>query len=192
MADGLQGLIDQLGGWRRVSTLGVGVGAIALIIAVSRWATSPTWVPVISGAPLESISEVTDRLDQATIPYKLDRGGSDIVVAVTDLPRARVALAKDGLPTGGRPGLEIFDNQALGMTDFTQRVNYRRALEGELFRFVQNAAILSGERNGLRGDYRFSEFSGVTYSPDGKWMFFNIQKPGITVAITGPWQAGSI
>ncbi len=69
---------------------------------------------------------------------------------------------------------------------------YGLTLEGELFRFVQNAAILSGERNGLRGDYRFSEFSGVTYSPDGKWMFFNMQKPGLTVAITGPWQAGSV
>jgi flagellar M-ring protein FliF len=136
MADGLQGLIDQLGGWRRVSTLGVGIGAVALIVGVSRWATAPTWVPVLSGAPLESISEVTDRLDQATIPYKLERGGSDIVVAVTDLPRARVVLAKDGLRSGGRPGLEIFDNQSLGMTDFTQRVNYRRALEGELERTI--------------------------------------------------------
>ncbi|MEO8679273.1 MAG: alkaline phosphatase PhoX [Vicinamibacterales bacterium] len=69
---------------------------------------------------------------------------------------------------------------------------YGLTLDGELFRFVQNSAILAGERNGLRGDYRYSEFSGVTYSPDGKWMFFNIQKPGLTVAITGPWQAGSI
>jgi secreted PhoX family phosphatase len=69
---------------------------------------------------------------------------------------------------------------------------YGLTLEGELFRFVQNGAILSGERNGLRGDYRYSEFSGVTFSPDGKWMFFNIQKPGLTVAITGPWQTGSI
>ncbi|MEP7343996.1 MAG: flagellar basal-body MS-ring/collar protein FliF [Gemmatimonadaceae bacterium] len=136
MADGLQGLIDQLGGIRRVTTLGVGIAAIALIVGVSRWATAPTWVPIVSGAPLESISEVTDRLDQATIPYKLERGGADIVVAVTDLPRARVAMAKGGLSTSARPGMEMFDNQALGMTDFTQRVNYRRALEGELERTI--------------------------------------------------------
>lgn len=136
MADGLQGLIDQLGGLRRVLTLGVGIGAIALIVAVSRWATAPTWVPIVTGAPLESISEITDRLDQATIPYKLERGGADIVVAVADLPRARVALAKGGLPGAGRPGMEMFDNQQLGMTDFTQRVNYRRALEGELERTI--------------------------------------------------------
>ncbi|MBV6521237.1 MAG: hypothetical protein MNPFHGCM_01370 [Gemmatimonadaceae bacterium] len=129
-------MIAQLGGWRRVATLGVGIGAIALIIGVSRWATAPTWVPIVSGAPLESIGEITDRLDQATIPYRLDRGGADITVAATDLPRARVALAKGGIPSAGRPGLEIFDNQSLGMTDFTQRVNYRRALEGELERTI--------------------------------------------------------
>ena len=64
--------------------------------------------------------------------------------------------------------------------------------EGYLFRFMQNNAMLSGERNGIRGDFRFSEMSGTDFSPDGKWMFINMQHPGFTVAVTGPWQDGSI
>ncbi len=47
---------------------------------------------------------------------------------------------------------------------------------------------LSGERNGLKGDFRRSEWAGATHSPDGKWLFVNNQVPGITFAITGDWQ----
>lgn len=136
MADGLEGVIAQLGGWRRVATFGVGVGAIALIVGVSRWATAPAWVPVAPGTPLDAISEVTNRLDQAGVPYRLERGGSLVTVSEGDFARARVQLASGGLPASGRPGMEIFDNQTLGMTEFTQRVNYRRALEGELERSI--------------------------------------------------------
>lgn len=132
----MDGLIERLGGWRRVATLGVGAAAIALIVGVSRWAGAPTWVPIVSGVPLETVTTVTERLDQASIPYRLDRGGSDVTVATSDLARARVALAKDGLPSGGRPGFELFDKPSYAMTDLTQRVMYRRALEGELERTI--------------------------------------------------------
>lgn len=136
MADGMNELLARAGGLRKVVTIGVGVGAIALVLAVSQWATAPTWVPVVSGAPLESTGSITEQLDQAGIPYRLERGGLDIAVAATDVARARVALARSGLPTGGRPGMEIFDKPAYAMTDFTQRINYRRALEGELERTI--------------------------------------------------------
>ena len=48
-----------------------------------------------------------------------------------------------------------------------------------------NNTVLNGERYGFRGDFRETEFTGVTFSPDGQWMFFNIQTPGITFAVTG-------
>ena len=116
--------------------LAVGVVAAGLIFVISQWAGAPTWVPAFSGVPLESVSAMTDKLDQAGVKYKLERGGADVMVAATDLAKARVALAKGGLPTSGRPGLELFDQPSWGMTDFTQRINYRRALEGELERTV--------------------------------------------------------
>ena len=114
----------------------IGIAAAGLIFAISQWAGAPTWVPAITNLPIESVSQMTDKLDQAGVKYQLERGGADIMVNAADLAKARVALAKGGLPTSGRPGLELFDQPSWGMTDFTQRINYRRALEGELERTI--------------------------------------------------------
>jgi len=129
-------LLDRIGGPRRALILVVGIAAAGLVFAISQWAGAPTWVPALSNVPLESVSSLTDKLDQAGVKYRLDRGGADIMVAANDLAKARVALAKGGIPNAGRPGLELFDQPSWGMTDFTQRINYRRALEGELERTV--------------------------------------------------------
>jgi secreted PhoX family phosphatase len=64
--------------------------------------------------------------------------------------------------------------------------------QGELFPFAENMVQLNGQKNGFRGDYRSTEWSGVCFSPDGKWLFANIQTPGMTFAITGPWEKGPI
>ena len=125
-------------------TIAVGVLAVGLIYGVSKWATAPEWVPVLNGLSIETVGTVTDKLDQAGIKYKLERGGTDVSVAATDLARARVTIARDGLPTSGRPGLELFDQPSWSMTDFTQRINYRRALEGELERTI-------GKMRGVEG-----------------------------------------
>lgn len=136
MPDALTLFASRAGGWRRIATIAVGLGAVAIVLLVSQWATAPTWVPVVSNAPLEVTGQITDQLDQAGIPFQLARGGLDIMVSATDVARARVALARTGIPDGGRPGMEIFDKPAYAMTDFTQRINYRRALEGELERTI--------------------------------------------------------
>src|SRR3954469_6005972 len=134
--DFLQPLIERLGGPRRALILLVGAAAAGLVLLVSRWASEPTWVPAFSNVPIESVGQMTDRLDQAGVKYKLERGGADVLVAASDLAKARGALARGGMPNAGRPGLELFDQPSWGMTDFTQRINYRRALEGELERTI--------------------------------------------------------
>jgi secreted PhoX family phosphatase len=64
-------------------------------------------------------------------------------------------------------------------------------LDGVVFDFAQNNAVLRGEHD-LHGDFRRSEFAGAAFSPDGKWLFVNMQTPGITFAITGPWEKGGL
>jgi uncharacterized protein len=61
---------------------------------------------------------------------------------------------------------------------------------GEIFRFARNNVVLNGERNGIKGDFRSREMAGATFSADGRWLFFNVQTPGFTVALTGPWDKG--
>ena len=61
------------------------------------------------------------------------------------------------------------------------------APDGRIFPFARNNVVVTGERNGIVGDFRAREFAGATYSPDGRWFFVNAQMPGVTFAITGPW-----
>ena len=132
----VQNALDRLGGPRQAMIIAVGLLAAALIFGVSRWATAPTWVPAFTDVPMENVGKMTDKLAEAGVPFRLGQGGNEIEVATTDVARARVVLAREGMPAAGRPGLELFDQPSWGMTDFTQRINYRRALEGELERTI--------------------------------------------------------
>ena len=94
---------------------------------------------------------------------------------VTVSPAGGVLLCEDG---------SIFNQYGIG-----QRL---QALDGDggIFPFAENNVILTGEVNGFAGDFRSSEWAGATFSPDNRWLFANIQNPGITFAITGPWENG--
>jgi secreted PhoX family phosphatase len=67
-------------------------------------------------------------------------------------------------------------------------------VHGEAFTFAQNNMVLTSDYNSVvkAGDYRQSEWAGACFSPDGKWLFVNIQTPGVTFAITGPWSRGPL
>ena len=136
MPEAIRGLVGRIGGTRNALIIGTGVVAVVLIFVVSRLATRQEWVPLLPGMSLDAVAEVTTKLDEAKLPYRLVKAGSEVQIGADDLPRARVLLAREGLPARGRPGFELFDRPAWGMTDFTQRINYRRALEGELERTI--------------------------------------------------------
>ena len=64
-------------------------------------------------------------------------------------------------------------------------------LDGRTFAFAESNVVMKGER-GFTGDFRFEEWCGVCFSPDGRWLFANCYEPGFTVAITGPWERGPL
>jgi flagellar M-ring protein FliF len=123
-------------GSRRILLILAAAAAIVAVWGVGRWASTPTYVTLYSDLDLNEAGAIDDKLQKGGIPHRLGGGGTEVMVPVSDVARARVALAKDGLPTGGRPGLELFDKPTWGMTDFTQRVTFQRALEGELARTI--------------------------------------------------------
>lgn len=142
----MNGILERLQrlGARRLITLGGGLVAVVALLLIASWGGGPSWVPIMASVPLEQMGEVTSVLDEAKIEYRLTTGGLRIEVPESDLARARVELASRGLPGESSPGFELFDQPAWGMTDFTQRINYRRALEGELQRTI-------GEMDGVEG-----------------------------------------
>lgn len=132
----MAGIFGQLNANGRMVAFGLAAVLLVAAVMLGRAASTPTYVPIFRGLELSEAGNVTDALSRAAIPFRLESGGADVAVPEADAARARVLLAKDGIPAGGRPGLELFDRPAWGMTDFTEQVTYRRALEGELARTI--------------------------------------------------------
>jgi len=84
-----------------------------------------------------SASEVITHLDQQGIPYRITQGGTAIEVPVDEADRLKIDLVSQGLPQSGIVGYEILDATNFGMSDFLQKQNYRRAMEGELRRTLR-------------------------------------------------------
>lgn len=90
----------------------------------------------------------------------------------------------DNLTVSPRGGLVICEDG-----DRIPQKLHTLSIDGRIADLAWSNVQLKGERNGISGDYRGSEWSGASFSPDGKWLFVNLQSPGITFAITGPWEA---
>ncbi len=91
--------------------------------------------PLYSELSEADLASVVQSLKEKKIPYKLT-GSHAVSVPADKLYEIRLALAAEGLPRGSGVGFEIFDQQRLGSTEFVQRINYQRALQGELSRTI--------------------------------------------------------
>lgn len=93
----------------------------------------------------------------------------------------------DNLAVSPRGGIILCEDNDYGPNQYPQCI-FGLSQSGQLQLFAENNVVLNGEHNAVKGDYRAKEWAGATFSPDGKWLFVNIQTPGFTCAITGPWQ----
>src|SRR6056297_2937633 len=115
----------------------------AVLIIQSRTADYSLLFANLSSA---DAAQVINRLKEQKVPYLLEDGGKSIFIPADKVYESRLELAGSGLPRGGGVGFEIFDNQSFGLTDFTQKVNYRRALQGELARTINSLGPVEGAR----------------------------------------------
>ena len=81
-------------------------------------------------------SAVVTELDRQGISYELRDGGATILVPDSEAANVRLAIAGSDLPLNGLVGFELFNESDLGLTDFTQKINYQRALQGEIARTI--------------------------------------------------------
>ena len=113
--------------------------------------------------------------------------GAEKIRLLFQSPGAAVLNAPDNICVSPRGGLVLCEDG--GGTEYVHGLT----VDGVIFRFAENNVDLrTTPVNGFASDYRGSEFAGACYSPDGKWLFVNIQSPGISFAITGPWGSGGI
>ncbi len=103
-------------------------------------------------------------------------------------PGKDVLNMPDNLCVNPHGGLVLCEDGDYGDDEFPQRIHLL-SQNGRLIPLAVNDMQLKGEKNNFKGDYRGREWAGATFSPDGQWLFVNIQTPGLTLAITGPWES---
>jgi flagellar M-ring protein FliF len=130
---------------QRLALGAVLVAVFAGILLVANWAGRPTYGVLFSNLEPEDAGAVTGKLREQKIDYRLGQGGRSIEVPEDKVYDLRLAMATEGLPRGGSAGFELFDKTNFSATDFTQHLNYRRALEGELGRTIRELeGVLDG------------------------------------------------
>ena len=123
-------------------TVAVFAGIMTLVSVVSK----PTYGILFSNLNEQDASKMVQVLKEKSVSFTLDDNGKTILVPQKQLYELRLAMASEGLPNSSIIGYEIFDRTNLGISDFVQKVNYRRALEGELSRTILNLNEVEGVR----------------------------------------------
>lgn len=126
-------------------SLVVGVLAIvALTAALLWWLMAPRQQLLFGKLREADTAEIVQSLNEWKVPHTIVDGGTGITVAADSVYETRMRLLSAGVPRGGHVGFELFDDSDFGVTEFAQRVNYQRALQGEIERTV---ASLPGVQN---------------------------------------------
>jgi len=127
-----QGLLKQLRANPRIPLIIAAAAAIALIAVLLLWARSPEYRVLYSNLSSSDGGSIISELDARGIPYQFSEGGGALLVPADQVYTLRLQLAEQGLPKGGDVGFELMDNQAFGISQFAEQVNFQRSLEGEL------------------------------------------------------------
>lgn len=123
---------------KRIALVVVMTGVLVGVMAISVLSSRETYGTLYSELATEDASAIVEKLKTAQVPYRIEAGGTQVLVPEERIPGLRLELASAGLPHGGSVGFEIFDRSKIGATEFEQQVNLRRALEGELARSVMS------------------------------------------------------
>jgi flagellar M-ring protein FliF len=121
---------------RRLAIVALGVGSLVAVLGLAWWVQRPLYRPLFTNLSEHDAGAIVEALRAEKVAFRLEDDGHAVLVPADRLYELRLGLASRGLPQGGGVGFEIFDRQSLGQTDFLQRLNYQRALQGELGRTI--------------------------------------------------------
>ncbi len=133
--------------WKQMLSLALAAGAvIAALALLSHWNRERDFRPLFSALSAEDAGAVLAKVRESGVEFRLSDNGSSVLVPSTRVAELRLQLAAAGVPKSGRIGYELFDKANFGMSDFTEQLNYHRALEGELERSVMSLSAVEQAR----------------------------------------------
>lgn len=132
--------------WPRTVQLGVAAAAIAVLAVVLLWARSPEYRVLFSNLADRDGGAIVTALTQMNVPYTFAENGNAILIPADKIHETRLRLAEQGLPRNGDTGFELLDNTRFGASQFTEQVNYQRALEGELTHSIKGLHSVQSAR----------------------------------------------
>lgn len=135
-AQSLLTLWKQLGLNQRVSLIVAALAVFGALGALLVWSRQPDYQLLYGRLAEKDAAAIVSALQAQGIPHRVSAGGSTIYVPADQVHRLRMDLAGKGIPSGEGVGFEIFDKGQFGLSDFVQRTNYTRALQGELARTI--------------------------------------------------------
>lgn len=121
-------------------------GVVATLGFLFYWALQPSYTVLFGSLSPDSAQTIVEELKNTGVPYELKDNGKSIYVPRDQVYDLRLKFASEGATDSGYQGYELFDQNALGMTDFMQRINKKRALEGELARTINNIEQIESSR----------------------------------------------
>ncbi|QHI99167.1 flagellar M-ring protein FliF [Xylophilus rhododendri] len=131
---------------------GLWVGTVLILAgatALGAWLLRPDYQVLFADLTAQDMSAMAAELDRQKLPYRLEpgeQGGGTLLVEAQDVLRTRMKLMGRELPLHGAVGFELFNGGDIGMTEFTQKINYQRALQGELTRTILSLAEVRDAR----------------------------------------------
>lgn len=139
-------LVQQWPLSRKIATAAVLLISIALFTILIIQARTADQQLLYANLTMNDAAAVADWLKSQKIDYTLKNGGKDIWISAPQIYQTRLELAANSLPSGGGVGFEVFDKQSFALTDYVQKVNYTRALQGELARTISSLAPVESTR----------------------------------------------
>ncbi|MBS6059617.1 MAG: flagellar M-ring protein FliF [Pantoea sp.] len=143
---GFSDLLARLRANPRIPLIIAVAAAAAIVVALVLWAKTPDYRVLYNNLSNEDGGAIVTQLTQMNIPYRFEENGGALMVPAEKVHELRLRLAQQGLPKGGAVGFELLDKEKFGISQFSEQVNYQRALEGELSRTIETLGPVKGAR----------------------------------------------
>ncbi len=128
---------------------GLAVGVVVILVltaALALWTMRTEYDVLFGNLSARDAASMTEELDHMKLPYRLGADGKSILVDKAAVPSTRLKLMSKDIPLHGAVGFELFNNSDFGMTEFAQKINYQRALQGELTRTILSLQEIESAR----------------------------------------------